>query len=185
MNNLRRIQIVSRGFRLFFLVLLCCAPFGYALEWIFFNQMPPGFQMLLLPIVVAHTEFSLKLRVIGFLLSCLPMSVDLFCTLTLFRLFRLYETGKIFTDINVRCYRRLGYALILWVIAGVLSGLLFSGLIVLADSSGGQGTIVDWVGIVGWGMAYLSTFLIGWVILMISWVMDEGRQLEEDQALTI
>lgn len=185
MNNLHRIQRVSRIFRYFFLALLCCAPFGYALEWIFFNQMPQAFQILLLPIVVTHAELSWKLRVIGFLLSCLPMSVDLFCTLILFRLFRLYETGKIFTAANVRCYRRLGYALILWVIAGILSGLLFSGLIVLTDSSGGQGAVVDWVGMIGWGMAYLSTFLIGWVILMISWVMDEGRQLEEDQALTI
>ncbi len=79
-----------------------------------------------------------------------------------FSLFGLYRQGVLFVAKNVRHIRSLGYYLIVnWAINYQM-----------------QGTVRD---------MDLSTnsLFIGLLILFVSWIMDEGRKISEEQELTV
>jgi hypothetical protein len=106
------------------------------------------------------------------------MSIDIAGLLTLIKLFKLYEKGKIFTRDNVRCFRRLGYILIIWTFTSVLYDVVISGILTHAP-------IKPLLFGMSLRSADFTTLIIGGIILVISWVMNEGCKLEEEQALTI
>nr|WP_291332506.1 DUF2975 domain-containing protein [Desulfovibrio sp.] len=94
-------------------------------------------------------------------------------------LFGLYASGELFSPRNVTCYRRLGRTLLYWAAAAFLHTPLLS----LASSIGmpqGQRHIS-----VGIGSVEIVALFAGATALVISWVMDEGRGIEEERTLTI
>ena len=88
--------------------------------------------------------------------------LGLFCAGVLIRLFRLYARGTLFSAKNVTCIRFLGWWLIIdWLIDYQMQGLLKD-------------------------MALSSTpVFIGFLIIFIAWIMDEGRKIQEEQELTV
>lgn len=85
-----------------------------------------------------------------------------FCMGMMIRLFRLYGRGILFSARNVTCIRFLGWWLIVdWVIGYQMQGLA-------KDMS-------------------LSTtpVFIGLLTIFVAWIMDEGRKIQEEQALTV
>jgi hypothetical protein len=194
MSNISRIQNVSHKFRLFFTFWLVCTPILYILYWTFFNDLPvitrsgglPPTIVIprlfvrvsgLSPQIVSQ-NLSVKFRSIAFIVSLIPMSIDITALLTLVKLFKLYENGKIFTIANVKCFRRLGYILIIWAFASVLYDMIISGILTHIP--------IKWFFFgISLRSADLTTLIIGGIVLLISWVMNEGCKLEEEQALTI
>jgi len=87
----------------------------------------------------------------------------------LYRLFKLYERGMIFTPANVRCIKWLGG----WVLAAwVLSNVVEVFKLITYDSAD-----VDFrIG---------ATFFAGILVLLMSWIMEEGGKIQQEQALTI
>jgi UDP:flavonoid glycosyltransferase YjiC (YdhE family) len=84
------------------------------------------------------------------------------CYGVLFALFNLYRRGILFSAQNVRLIRALGYYLIVdWWIDYSL-----------------QGAVRD---------TQLSTtsLFIGFIVIFVSWIMDEGRKISEEQELTV
>jgi hypothetical protein len=84
------------------------------------------------------------------------------CAGVLFALFGLYGQGVLFAAKNVNYIRFLGYWLIIdWVIDDQM-----------------QGTLHD---------VALSTtpVFVGLLVIFIAWIMDEGRKIQEEQALTV
>jgi len=80
----------------------------------------------------------------------------------LFSLFGLYRQGQIFTARNVRHIRSLGYFLIInWALDDQMQSSLHD-----MDLS-------------------MNPIFIGLLIIFVSWIMDEGRKIQEEQELTV
>ncbi len=115
------------------------------------------------------------------------------------RLFRFYERGFIFCAETIRCIKTLGALC-------VLGGLLFSGITMLARSAAGntaQEFFVPKFDHANVMVSKITVFKIGFfsfdfgtgfdfglvltglVIVLIAWIMDEGRKIQEEQELTV
>lgn len=181
MENAQRIARVSRKLRLTCTVLVFGLPAIYALFWIFFNQIYfyPAIQPSIpLPVPVNH-HLSALTRFLAFVAGLIPLAVTLYGLQRLRELFMLYESGSIFTERNVSCLRRLGWTLIVWVGSDVVRWSLL-GIVLTLGNPPGQRMLV--VGLNGGD--FIGVF-VGIVVLTISWVMDEARKIEEDQALIV
>lgn len=174
MSNRNKIHRVSGILRVVVTVFFVVLPVGLALYWVF---MPSAAEHIVGGTLGGKLSFIEKS--LGYFSSMIPTAVFMFALWQLRRLFGLYMAGSIFTPDNVECYRRLGLAAVLWVPANILSGSLGS---VLLTYSQGEGNRQLSVGI---SSAELESLFIGLVVLLISWVMDEGRKMEEEQALTV
>jgi hypothetical protein len=85
-----------------------------------------------------------------------------FCAGVMLRLFRLYGRGILFSAKNVTCIRFLGWWLIInWVIDYQMQGFLKD-----MDLS-------------------TTPAFVGFLIIFIAWIMDEGRKIQEEQELTV
>ena len=94
-------------------------------------------------------------------------------------LFALYEHGIIFSNENVRCFRRLGYTLVVWFFAKLLFIPLISVVLTYNNPSGERMIAV------GIGSYDLSTLITGAIVVTISWVMGEASKLQDLQDHTV
>jgi hypothetical protein len=100
-------------------------------------------------------------------------------------LFGLYARGEIFTSENVRQIREIGVSVFLFVAIWAY-GLLAS--FVLGYSGVGTAIASRGMEIRGWGFGLpepLTVVLAGIIIVVVSWIMDVGRELREEQDLTV
>jgi hypothetical protein len=178
MGNTQRIIAVSRKLRLACKWLIICLPGIYGLFWTFFNHFYTIGPLIPLPVRVDH-DLSILSRFLAFLTDMIPMGVIIYGLRKLESLFSLYENGLIFTEQNVQCFRSLGRALLVWVACDVVRNSLLSIALTL-DNPPGQRVIT-----LGFGSADFTAVFVGIVVLIISWVMDEGRKIHEDQALIV
>jgi len=177
-DNTHRIRRTSRFFIYLFRSLMVLAPLVLLAVWIFMNDFLPMMQHEMLPEFV-RLPLPMSARVLGFCVTLIPLSLFLYANSILIRLFRLYEAGQIFSADNVSCFRRLSRVLMAWCLVGILSDPLFSVALTLHHPPGER--ILS----IGLGSPDLTALLIGGILAVISWVMDEARTLKEEQALTI
>ena len=131
-------QISSRLY-LVFLIFLILIPAGTAAYWIFYNLIPPTLVSVStgLPgdFPVPQMLDGIQ-RLLGFLISLLPLAAEMFAIVTIMRLLKLYREGSIFSAAHVLLFKRLGQALIYYGIAGIFhtTGL---GLVIDHEQSSG------------------------------------------------
>lgn len=178
MENTQRIVALSRKIRLICKGLFICLPVISGLFWTFFNQLYKLGPLPPLPVHVDHYLPGLT-RFLAFLADLIPLGVIMYGLRKLESLFLLYENGLIFTEANVQCFRSLGRTLIVWVAGDMVRNSLLS-MVLTLDKPPGQRLIT-----VGLGSADFTAVFVGIVVLIISWVMDEGRKIHEDQALIV
>jgi Protein of unknown function (DUF2975) len=178
MENPQRIARISRRLRLICTGLMFSLPVLYALFWVFFNYLYPILAMLPLPVRVDHDLPGLS-RLGGFLADSIPLAVMVYGLRRLRELFRLYETGLIFTEDNVHCYRSLGRTLFVWVACNVLNHTLL-GLVLTIDNPPGHRLLV-----LGLNSGDFSGIFVGAVVLTVAWIMDEARKIQDEQALIV
>ena len=176
-DGMNHIQRMSQRYRILFNVLIISIPALDFLYWVFFNHLPEGF-VATLPVLRSY-PLSSPFLALAFLASLLPVSAALYGVMTLRALFSLYEKAIIFSAENVMYFRRLGYALIAWVISNALFTPLISAIMTYSNPPGDRMLVAQL------GVFDISTLLIGCVVLLIAWVMDEGRKLEDEQAHTV
>ncbi len=177
-QNTQRIMAVSRKLRLTCKWLIICLPVIYGIFWTFFNQLYGMGPLVPLPVRVDH-DLPRLTRFLAFLVDMIPMVAIIYGLRKLEGLFLLYENSLIFTEQHVRCFRSLGRTLIVWVGCDVVRNSLLSIVLTLANPPGHR------VVTVGLGSADFAAVFVGIVVLIISWVMDEGRKIQEDQALIV
>lgn len=177
MDNMTRIRKMSRILSRVSGLLFWLTPVGCALFWAVFNDFPDIMkQRFLIP---GRLDLPALNRALCFTASILPAGVAMYGFKNMRELFRLYAAGEIFSRRNVSRYRAMGLALLYWAGAAFVNTPLLS----LAMSVGmpeGQRHIT-----VGIGSDELAALFAGSAALVISWVMDVGRGIEEEQALTI
>lgn len=178
MENPKHIVVASRRLRRICTGLIIVSPLICALFWAFFNRIRGSTSMIPLPVPVTGDLPSLT-RFFAFLTELLPMTALIYGLRKLRDLFKCYENGLIFTGKNVACFRSLGRTLIAWVVCDVVKNSLLS-IVLTLHNPPGQRLITF-----GFYSADFTAAFVGIVILIIAWVMDEGRKIQEDQALII
>ena len=93
----------------------------------------------------------------------------------LIKLFGLYADGKIFTHDNVHEIRQIGITVLLFPALWVL-GLLVPTFIP------GEGLTTT---ITTDGTDPFTEIIVGTIVLVVSWIMDVGRELREEQDLVV
>ena len=93
----------------------------------------------------------------------------------LYKLFALYQEGRVFTPENIKFIRRIGFSLMAIDLIFILQSAL-------------TGPVLSWLGIVKPYFSLdlaISYLIIGLFVELISRVMDMGRQLKEYQDLIV
>lgn len=176
-ENINRIQRVSGTFRLLFTVLIFFIPVMTLMYWMLFNYLPAGFTTEL-PVAVSQDLPFLTL-LLAFLVNLIPVSVAVYGAISLRELFKLYERAIVFSERNVNCFRRLGYTLISWVFANLIFVVLISVVLTFNNLPGERVVVAQF------GSSDVVTLIIGAIVLLVSWVMEEASRLENEQAHTV
>ena len=95
------------------------------------------------------------------------------------RLFLLYAGGTMFSELNVKALRGLGWSLILFALIQVFFEPVM-GLVLSMSNPPGERVLN-----VGIGAGMLIAAFIGSVLLVIARVMNEARKIDEEQQLTV
>ena len=178
MHNKERIQQASRRLRYLLMVVFWAMPVINAFVWIFINNFPEIMTSKMLPYFV-HLPLPALTRLMGFMVVMIPTGVAMTGAYHLMRLFELYERGEIFKLSNVHCYKKLSRVLIWWFAAGILCQSLLSVVLTLHHPPGQRMLTF------ALSSSDLAILLLGLILAVITWVMEEGRKLQEDQDLTV
>jgi hypothetical protein len=178
MQNRKRIQRTSRRLRYLLSAIFCMMPILNAVVWLSINRFPEMMYRKMLPHFVSF-PLPFSARLMGFAVVMIPTAVAMSGVYYLIRLFRLYEQGDIFKPTNVHCFKKLSRVLIWWFVAGIVHKVLLSVALTLHNPPGQH--IIS----LGIGSPDLTALLLGGILAVIAWVMEEARKLQEDQDLTV
>lgn len=131
-------------------------------------------------VIIGQKAFPGLSKFVFFTADFLMNIVGLVGIFYLVKLFRLYKNYRIFTIQNAYCFRALGSVILF---QALIAEPLTSSLKILAatlPNPPGQRILS-----IGFGSSGISLILIGLVVLLISWVMEEASKLQDDSALTI
>ncbi|TIH17064.1 DUF2975 domain-containing protein [Marinifilum sp. JC120] len=179
MDKIRKMSIFLKY--VFWLLLISIPVFEVA-GWLFFDgydswlvpEVMFDFEDEVFPVVMTQTT-----RILGVVVTLPQVLLDMFCMWQMVKLFSLYEAGNIFTAENSACYRRAAWA---FLICEVINPFVQAGTSYVISMNNEVGERFVTVGI---DDANIGTIIVACVILAISWVMDEGRKLQDEAELTI
>ena len=171
-NRLNRIKIVSRIFRALIgfvaamMTLIAALFFAAATVYLVRlaigspEPLPHSMHVSFSPHQNYTSPFSIPLPV--YLVGAAQLCLAGLGLIVLNRLFKLYEHGDFFQRANIRCLKWLALVVLgIWLTRTALELMA-------------QQNHVD-----GSGLFY------GLGVLLIAWIMDEGRRIQEDQELTV
>lgn len=180
MNNLDKIKKISSVFSLFITALITAVPLFYIVYWVFINQTPPALiDVSPTPAEFLQHELTTSLQLAGFAASVFPMTSLLYILVNLKKLFLLYKDGKIFSFDHVIIFKKIAKGILFWVLGTIVYGTAKSVIFSIQNPPGSKMISVSF------GSQELTTLIIGIIVFIISWVMDEGRILAEENKLTI
>lgn len=187
MNSAKKISRLSKILKWATLMVMCGLPIFDAGYWITsgYPFLEPWYQIKMLPTFTdvstpAFHDMSSLNKFCGFLATLIPTGVSMIALGFLAKLFHLYEQLEIFSRENVKCLRRLGFTLL---IGQAVYSLIYFPLISLAltiSNPPGHRTVN-----IAFSDQQLALAAIGLAIILISWIMEEGRKLQEEQAATV
>ena len=178
MENTKRIRVIGRLGGRICTVLLFLVPIMSVLYWVFFNNLYPILNALGFRDSWRWGQIhdlSVTARFLGFFVSLLPNIVMIYGIIILRRLFNLYEKEIIFSKDNVKCFRGMGWVLIGLFIANKISDTLLV-TVNTFEILPGQLRYAFW-----FSSGDFTPLVLGTVVLFISWAMDEGRRINEEQ----
>ncbi len=180
MDNLPKIRKFSKTFYFLITFMLVLVPLYYISYWAFINHLPARLITVNIhsaPLV--PNGLSIKLQIAGFAVSLLPLSALMYGLANIRKLFSFYKKGIIFSFEHVGIFRNTARALVLWVISSIAyesaKSVIFS-----AGNPPGSRTLE-----VGFSSGDITALLVGAIVFVIAWVMDEGRILAEENRLTV
>jgi hypothetical protein len=118
-------------------------------------------------------------RFVGLVATAVGLVPLGFCLVALRRLFRLYAKGTIFAADNVAAFNAIGRTLFCFGIVQLIAPTVMALLLTL-DNPVGHRLIV-----VGLESGAMESLILGGIIRLIGWVMDEARQIADEQAQTV
>ncbi|ADD67691.1 conserved hypothetical protein [Denitrovibrio acetiphilus DSM 12809] len=180
MGNIAKIKKVSEVFYKILTAILFLIPIFYIIFWWRINDLPTSFiNVNMTPENIIQNKLSPSLQLIGFGVSLLPMGVLMYGFYYIRRLFGLYREGMVFTSDHSLFFKRLAKAFILWIFSSIVYESATSVIFSIGNPPGSR------VLTVGVSSSEMLTLLIACVIWVISWVVDEGRILAEENKFTV
>lgn len=182
MENALKIKRISTRLYIVFIIFLVITPIITAGFWIFYNSLPENLIAMSVKLSgnLSRPEIlTLQQRLLGLMVSLIPLVIKMSVIVTILQLLKLYRAGKVFSGAHVICFKKLGRSLIYYTIAGILQ-LAAMSVVMTMNNPRGQRTLSF-----GVSSDDITLFVIAAIVLMFSWVMDEGRRLAEDQELTV
>jgi hypothetical protein len=156
--RIRKASFLFQAFTCIGLVLSVYWALAFWFGWPFFSQNVPRFPASQGHIYSSPEEMPDYILALSFA----KMGLNWAAAATLFVLFRLYGRGILFSPKNVLLIRLQGYYIILGYIVDYQI----------------QSSLHD--------MDLSSTpIFVGVLIIFFAWIMDEGRKIQEEQALTV
>ncbi len=183
---MNQIQKVSRCFRYLFLVVLVFLPILQVGFWLTDGQLfgvkewLRGFDLQMIPPNLPPlSTLSSEIKFFGFLINCIPMAFTMVVVFFIQRLFKLYEEMKIFSESNVQCIRKIGWTLLCAQMAQPIYQVLITFVLSFHNPVGQRVVALDF------DQDNLMGIFWGFLLILVSWIMNEGRKLEEEQKYTI
>lgn len=187
MNSNQKIKRASRILRYLTIFYLCLIPTLTAIFWICNGEpIHPALQIRLWPegflanaFLTPVSMLSTSTKILAFLVCLIPNVFTVLALYFLANLFRLFEGMEFFSQHSVGALRRIGFSLL----AGQLTFPIYTALLSLTltiSNPPGQRVIAA-----HFGAAEFNWTALAIVIIVISWIMDEGRKLQEEQAATV
>lgn len=161
--RLRRIKKVIKLARFLVsasLILFLFAGSLFLADFMGLHIFPSGVKVSFSPLATFSSPFKIPtgVMVLGFLRASLFLSAGL----VLFWWLDLVEAGKFFNERSVHCLKWLGWlTLVDWLVSRLLDALA-------------HGVVFK-----------LEELLLGFFILLIAWIMDAAREIQEEQELTV
>lgn len=190
---MHRIQTMSSYLYYFFSALLVLSPLITLMYWLFLNaisidKFEPYFSFGLswkspgvsLPSIKEKLPIPLEHRLIG-LAGAVFSQIPLYIGYAVLRqLFGLYRSGIIFSSENVKCYKWLGVLMILASVFFIPLGEGVSMMALTLSNPPGERMFS-----IGFGSSGIEIMLVGVLVMIISWIMEEGRKIDEERAYTV
>ncbi len=180
----QKIREMSRILKILFMIAACSLPVLNAGYWITsgYPFLPgwavsgpfPHFEG-----IVPLSEMSGLIKFLGFLVTLIPTSFNVFAFVLLSKLFRTFENLEFFSKSSVQCLRKMGYCILLNQLIYPVFCALISFTLTMSNPPGSRMISISL------GTPQFSLLIIGSIIILISWIMDEGRKMQEEQAATV
>ncbi|MEZ7196882.1 DUF2975 domain-containing protein [Pseudodesulfovibrio karagichevae] len=187
----QRIQRFARVFRAIFVAAFVLSPVIVATLWLSGGEvlLGDGGSTTIIGLVrdnvsldAAHAPaFPLPWgqRWLGLAVSLIPLVPTMLCLWWLARLFGLFSAGEIFTGNTVKYIRRTGWTMLAGVILMPFHEALLT-LILTIHNPPGERLIT-----ISLESGDIRDLVIAGIIILVSWIMDEGRKLRETDELTV
>ncbi|MBN1683980.1 MAG: DUF2975 domain-containing protein [Gammaproteobacteria bacterium] len=179
---MEKIKTVSGRFRILFQLIFFTAPIGVFLFWLTVKTPHDVFTVFGISagIITGHMiTLNALTRILAFFASLIPTGIFMYGLHQLIKLFRNYQKGKIFELKNVNYYRKLGYALLAWVLGGFLYDALISFILTFQNPHAHR------IIAIGINSGRIVSLFASGIIILIAWVMKEAYLIHEDGALVI
>lgn len=179
MDKIKRMSIFLKYA---FLLALIAIPVFEVAGWLMFDGDPESYFMSEF-LMCFDPEYLGPLtgtqKFLGLLVSTPYNALGMYSCWQLVKLFGLYSQGMIFTADNSACYRRAAWALLIGEIVYPFTQTAVSYIATMNNAVG------DRLIFVSFDDTNFGNIVVACVILAISWVMDEGRKLQDEAELTI
>jgi hypothetical protein len=175
-----KISKTSYKYSLLFKALFIIYPLYTVYIWLSGATIPFGYNAIrMLQEGIDFSSFPLTLRVYACLLYMIPTALVMAQFYYLAQLFQLYAKGMIFAKQNINYLKKIGFMLIWQAIAVILVQPLITMVLTINAAPG------EHIFAVALSNDEVSSMAIGGIVILISWVMNEGRKLQEESALTV
>lgn len=179
---MQKIKSMSHLFFLLFKILAYGLPLitAYLILFHLENMLNWGaWHSLLSTPVKDPSHFFLLHRFIILSIESLPLSITVLICHQLAKLFRLYESGHLFEEENIRLIKNISIYMILGEFIQLIYQPLITAALTFTNPSGQR------IASITLGTANISTLITAFIILVASWIIKEAHKLKTDALLTI
>jgi Protein of unknown function (DUF2975) len=177
---MNKINKLSCRFQLLFWMLFFIYPVLVVSTWLGGSALPSKYlSFARIPVDVELHSLRFMVRFLACLVEMLPTAIVMLGFYYLIQLFKLYAQNTIFGLQNVILIKKIGLTFIGQMIVSIVTQPLLSIILTMDAAPGGHLVAI------GFGSDELSHLVIGGIVVLISWIMEEGRKLEEEKSLTI
>ncbi|MGE4423528.1 MAG: DUF2975 domain-containing protein [Pseudodesulfovibrio sp.] len=187
----RRIQRFAKVFRTIFIAAFVLSPVVMTVLWLSGGELlfGGGWSTTIIGLVrdnvsldAAHAPafpLAWSQRWLGLAVGLIPLGATMLCLWWLVRLFGLFSAGEIFSGNTVKYIRRTGWTMLAGVALMPIHEALMT-LVLTIHNPPGQRMIT-----ISLESGDIRDLLIAGIIILVSWIMDEGRKLRETDELTV
>lgn len=126
-----------------------------------------------------YQDVAMWQRLACFAVSMLPGAAVMYVYRALSQLFSLYSREIIFDMKNVACYKAVAWGLIWTQVLRIPEQALQTILLSMNNPEGERFVSI------GINDTNITALVVGFMILIVSHIMDEGRKISEEQSLTV